>query len=72
MGSSVLRSNREIKSDGSTNFKFNLPVLTIGGTKDGLFRITRVAESYFHGSMNVNINQKDMFPVVAVEGLSHA
>lgn len=46
--------------------------MTIGGTKDGLMRITRIAESFWHSELNINESQKGLFPVVAFEGVSHA
>mmetsp|Transcript_16752 Transcript_16752/g.11888 ORF Transcript_16752/g.11888 Transcript_16752/m.11888 type:complete len:107 (+) Transcript_16752:265-585(+) len=45
MGSVLQRKYRSIQSDGTTLFDFPVSTLTIGGTKDGLMRITRVAES---------------------------
>ena len=71
--SSVLRRNvREIQPDGTTKFTFPTPTLTIGGTKDGLMRITRVAESYWHSWDNITPEQEGMFPVVVLDGVSHA
>lgn len=34
-------------------------------------RISRIAESFWHSSENVNSDQKDLFPVVALNGVSH-
>lgn len=49
MGSVLLRNQREIQEDGKTSFKdFDVPVLTLAGEKDGLLRISRAAESYWH------------------------
>jgi hypothetical protein len=48
-----------------------VPTLTIGGTKDGLMRVSRVAESYWHSYTNIEAAQKDLFPVVALDGVSH-
>ena len=48
MGSDLLRTERKINNDGKTEIDFPVPTLSISGTKDGLFRITRVAESYYH------------------------
>lgn len=48
MSSVLTRDRKEIMNDGHTNIKFNTPTMTIGGTKDGLMRITRVAEAYWH------------------------
>ena len=48
MGSVLLRAHHSLNADGTTHFEFPSPVLTLGGTKDGLMRVTRVAESYYH------------------------
>jgi len=53
-------------------FDFPADTLTIGGTKDGVMRITRVAEAYWHQAKNINSSQAGKFPVVALEGASHA
>ena len=44
----------------------------IGGTKDGIMRISRVAESFWHSKLNIESTQKDLVPVIAFEGVSHA
>jgi hypothetical protein len=72
MGSVLTRDNRSIQSDGTSKYNYNVPTLTIGGTKDGLMRISRVAESFWHSHDNITPSQKDLFPVVALEGVSHA
>lgn len=46
--------------------------MAIGGTKDGLMRISRVAEAFWHSSINVNSDQKNLFPTIAFEGVSHS
>jgi hypothetical protein len=48
-----------------------MPTLTIGGTKDGLMRVTRVAESYWHQITNIDPSQEGLFPVDVLEGVSH-
>lgn len=53
MGSVLERGNHKINDDGTTHFKFNVPTLTMGGSKDGLMRITRVAESWYHQVENI-------------------
>lgn len=73
LGSVMLRQYRSIsKDDGSSVFDFPADTLTIGGTKDGVMRITRVAEAYWHQVKNINSSQAGKFPVVALEGASHA
>jgi hypothetical protein len=47
-------------------------VLTLSGTKDGLMRVTRSAEAYWHGMTNVQSSQAGKYPVVILEGMSHA
>lgn len=72
MGSVLQRKHRSIQADGTTLFDFKTPTLTLGGTKDGLMRITRVAESQWHQVNNINDQQANMYPVVALSGVSHA
>eukprot|EP00352_Strombidinopsis_acuminata_P005277 CAMPEP_0176372020 /NCGR_PEP_ID=MMETSP0126-20121128/25105_1 /TAXON_ID=141414 ORGANISM="Strombidinopsis acuminatum, Strain SPMC142" /NCGR_SAMPLE_ID=MMETSP0126 /ASSEMBLY_ACC=CAM_ASM_000229 /LENGTH=441 /DNA_ID=CAMNT_0017731709 /DNA_START=295 /DNA_END=1623 /DNA_ORIENTATION=+ len=72
MGSVLQRKYRSIQDDGTTLFDFTTPTLTLGGTKDGLMRITRVAESQWHQVNNINDEQANKYPVVALNGVSHA
>lgn len=72
MGSVLTRDNRSISADGSTVFDYGVPTMSIGGSKDGLMRMSRVAESFWHSDINVNKSQAHMFPTVAFEGVSHA
>jgi len=46
--------------------------MALGGTKDGLMRISRVAESFWHSNININHDQSLLFPTIALEGVSHA
>ena len=71
MSSALLRDKRSIQDDGSTLFNYSIPTLTLAGSKDGLMRITRIAESYWHQVTNINSSQANMFPVVALEGVAH-
>jgi len=71
MGSVLLRTKRDINTSGTTTYDFPVPTLTIGGTRDGLMRISRVAESYWHGVQNIDASQVNVFPVVALEGVAH-
>jgi pimeloyl-ACP methyl ester carboxylesterase len=48
-----------------------IPTLSIHGTKDGLYRISRSAEGYYHQVENIAPKYKDKFPVVIVHGGSH-
>jgi len=72
MGGGVLRGFRNNNNDtGLTHFDTVVPTLTISATKDGLYRVTRAAEGYWHGVENVEVDQKGQFPVVLLEGGSH-
>lgn len=71
-GSGLLNSKRKILDDGTSEFSIKTPSLTIGATKDGLFRITRGAVSYWHQIKNINEEQKGLHQYVALEGLSHS
>lgn len=71
MGSVLLRDYRSINDDGTSHFDYNVPTLTLGGTKDGLMRVTRLAEAYWHQYTNIEEAQAGMFPIVALEGSSH-
>lgn len=72
MSSVLLRGTRAIQADGSTKFEYATPTLTIGGTKDGLMRLTRISESYYHQVENIHSTQAGKFPVTVLEGVSHA
>lgn len=53
MGSVLLRNTRTINESGNTAFNYDVPTLTLVGDKDGLLRITRGAESYWHQTKNI-------------------
>ena len=72
MSSVLLRDRRAVQStDGTTLYDYTTPTLTIGGSKDGLMRITRVAESYYHQVTNISTSQARMFPVEVLAGVAH-
>lgn len=71
MGSVLLRDTHEFNEDGSSHFNYNVPTLTVGGTKDGLLRVTRLTEAYYQQVENIESAQAGMFPVFAVEGTTH-
>ena len=73
MGSSLLRSKRKINEDGKTIFDgYKTPTLTLFGLKDGLMRVSRGAEAFWHQELNIDESQKGMFPVVVLDKASHA
>ena len=47
------------------SFSYKIPTLTIGGEVDGLARISRIAETYYHTRGMID------FPVVVLEGQTH-
>lgn len=71
MGSVLLRDSHSTNDDGTTHWDYNVPTLTMGGTKDGLMRVTRLTEAYWTQVKNVDPAQAGMFPVFAMEGTSH-
>ena len=72
MGSVLLRNTRSISATGTTLFNFETPTLTMQGTKDGILRVSRGAESYWHSVTNIDPSQANNYPVVAFEGFSHS
>ncbi len=72
MGSVLTRDHRVINKDGTSHYNYKVPTLTVGGTKGGLMRVSRVAESFWHSHVNIEAAQKDLFPVMVLEGVSHA
>jgi hypothetical protein len=72
MGSVLTRDKRSIDADGNTIIDYPVPTLTVGGTKDGLMRISRVSEAFWHSHINIIDTEANIFPVMAFEGVSHA
>jgi len=72
MGSVLTREKHSINTDGTTQINYEVPTMAVTGSKDGLMRISRVAESYWHSNININAAQSQIFPTVAFEGVSHA
>lgn len=66
LGSFLSRENRS---------KFPIPSLTIGGGRDGLVRVTRLMEAYYHQVVHSPFAMKDTCkrqPVVVLEELCHS
>lgn len=47
-GSVLLRSSRKIQEDGFTKHNIELPTMTLCAELDGLMRLTRCVENYWH------------------------
>ena len=72
MGSGLDREHRSNNNEtGLTEFNYEVPTLSICGTKDGLFRVTRAAENYFHQFLNIDPSQAGKYPIHVLEGGSH-
>ena len=53
MGSTLTREKHSINKDGTTHWNYQTPTMSVGGTKDGLMRVSRMAESFWHSNINV-------------------
>ena len=72
MGGGILRTHRSNNNDtGLTHFDYPVPTLTICGTKDGLYRVTRAAEGYFHQFLNIEKSEAGKYPIHIVQGGTH-
>ena len=58
MGSTITRDNRSLNSDGFSIMSLTTPTLTIGGVRDGIMRVSRMAESYYHQVNNIELSQQ--------------
>lgn len=63
MGAGLLRKYR--------GKEYPVKTLTIDGTLDGLYRVTRQAESFYHFIQHGPASNVYDFPVVVYEGVSH-
>jgi hypothetical protein len=72
MGSTLTREKHSINKNGTTHWDYQTPTMSIGGTKDGLMRVSRMAESFWHSNINVEKDQENLFPTIVFEGVSHA
>jgi len=72
MGAVLLRNTRQINTQGKTVFDFDVPTLTLSAELDGLMRISRAAEGYWHQSVNIQKSQQGNFPLIAMQGMSHS
>ena len=63
MGSFIERSYQ--------NHSYPVPTLTLGGELDGLCRVTRIMEAYYHYISNPSKKLTTSFPVIVIQGMSH-
>jgi hypothetical protein len=54
MGSAIERKFISIQEDGTSKVDFSMPIFTLSGELDGLMRISRVAEQFYHTNKNIN------------------
>ncbi len=73
LGSFLTRSRvATLNPQGQSVTNYPVSTLTIGGTLDGLARITRIAVAFWHQQINQASPQMALrFPVVALDGVSH-
>ena len=72
LGSFLPKALREITNpEGQSKINFPSRVLTIGNELDGLCRIMRIAEAYYHSVENVVNEGLNQYPVVVIKGASH-
>lgn len=53
-------------------FQYDVPTLTLNGELDGLLRISRGAEAYWHSMVNIDKSQVNKYPMLALKGISHS
>lgn len=73
MGSFLSRSYfSKMNEEGNNILDYPIPTLTIGGTLDGLARITRIASAFWYQQINLaKSTDVENFPVVVIDGATH-
>ena len=62
----------DLDDQGRTIIQYPVPTLTIGGTLDGLARITRIAVAFWYQQINPSQpTDNTNFPVVTIDGAGH-
>ncbi|MEH2252388.1 hypothetical protein [Nostoc sp.] len=62
----------KLNQEGKTVIQYTVPTLTIGGTLDGLARITRIATGFWYQHINSSEpTDIENFPVVAINWATH-
>jgi hypothetical protein len=65
---------RKYRNGSVGTSSYPVPTMAIDGTLDGLYRVTRQAETYYHQVLHpssTSSSYKDDFPVVIFEGVTH-
>lgn len=70
LGSVILRKHRKIGEDGLTTIDMNINTTSVLGSKDGLLRISRTAEAFWHQHIN-QAESNHSHTIMAIEGLAH-
>lgn len=72
MGGSLQRNKYyNDNSTGNSVMTMNIPTLVLAGSRDGLYRISRNAESYFHMVANIEKKQANDYDVIVLKGVNH-
>lgn len=73
LASSIQRGLVTIQKDGSSLIDIGpTPIMVIGAELDGLNRVSRFAESFYHTDINLNNQQKGKFITLLMKGMNHA
>lgn len=56
---------------GDNSVEFNVPVLSIGGSKDGIVRVSRIAEAFYTQQVSSE-GQAVQLPVIVIDKLTHS
>lgn len=75
MASSIQRKYVTIQKNGKSKIELgntNVPIMLLGAELDGLNRLSRFAESYYHTNVNVNEAQNNQFTSIVMRGMNHA
>lgn len=74
LGSSIQRHLITVQQDGSSFVDLGLaaPIMMFGAELDGLNRISRFAESFYHTNTNINSRQHTKFYNILMKGMNHA
>jgi hypothetical protein len=68
-----MRKYRSLTDDGKSFINIPTPTLTLAGELDGMTRISRIAEAFYHqyDNLDTRVNTTDLLPIVVLKGVSH-